>query len=299
MTRPGRWRIFWAIGALLLVLLLIGRGAGDRSGGGSTPAATATNLPSAAGSLEPSPTSTGSSTPQPGNTAEPPGTIDTPPSAGPTTAGAPCLPTDQDAYVYHPDRLTVLAPCIRVSGTVEAVRTVEDGDLHILLALDPPYVGLLRPANEGVELGDLVVEPVCVRTVTQASAVDACAADPDPLAGPFPAVGDHVWMEGRYVLDTQHGDWAELHPLYRWWPYGSASSPGPGSTPGPTSKPSVKLPGTFYTPPGWDGHSNVDCGDFDTHAHAQDFFLGTGGALDNDPYRLDGDHDGRACERLP
>jgi len=30
------------------------------------------------------------------------------------------------------------------------------------------------------------------------------------------AVGDRVWMEGRYVFDTDHGGWAELHPLYRW-----------------------------------------------------------------------------------
>ena len=101
------------------------------------------------------------------------------------------------------------------------------------------------------------------------------------------------------MLDTQHGGWAELHPLYRWWPYGAASSPGPGSTAVPTPQQSVKPPGTFYTPPGWDGHSDVDCADFDTHAHAQDFFVGTGGSTSNDPYRLDGDHDGRACERLP
>jgi len=32
----------------------------------------------------------------------------------------------------------------------------------------------------------------------------------------LPSVGMHVWMEGRYVLDLDHGGWAELHPLYRW-----------------------------------------------------------------------------------
>jgi hypothetical protein len=25
-------------------------------------------------------------------------------------------------------------------------------------------------------------------------------------------------MEGRYILDSQHHAWAELHPLYRWGP---------------------------------------------------------------------------------
>lgn len=127
-----------------------------------------------------------------------------------------CVPTDQDQYIYHPQRLEVRSACIHVSGVVEAVRHEADGDLHILLALDPQYANLLTPANEGVELGDLVVEPVCVKGVTQADAIAVCAADADPLPPPYPSVGDRVWMEGRYVLDLEHDGWAELHPLYRW-----------------------------------------------------------------------------------
>jgi hypothetical protein len=134
----------------------------------------------------------------------------------PTTKASACKPTDQDEYVYHPARLDVQAGCIHVAGTVEAVRREADGDLHILLALDPAYTKLLTPANQGVELGDLVVEPVCVRRVSQADAIKLCASDPDPFPGPFPVVGEAVWMEGRYVFDLQHGGWAELHPLYRW-----------------------------------------------------------------------------------
>jgi len=153
-------------------------------------------------------------------------------SAGPTTSGAtrspvvvapkpttrpsPGKPTDQDRYVYNPSRLAVRAACIHVSGTVEAVRHEADGDLHILLALDPAYTRLLTAANQGEELGDLVIEPVCVRSVSQADAKGTCASDPDPLPGPFPVVGAAVWMEGRYVFDLDHGGWAELHPLYRW-----------------------------------------------------------------------------------
>lgn len=57
--------------------------------------------------------------------------------------------------------------------------------------------------------------------------------------------------------------------------------------------------GSFYKPPGWDGVSDVNCKDFDTHAHAQSFFIGTHGSTTNDPYGLDGDHDGNACETLP
>lgn len=82
------------------------------------------------------------------------------------------------------------------------------------------------------------------------------------------------------------------------------ATPKPNVTPKPTPKPTIKpkatpKPTSFYEPPGWDGYTDVNCSDFDTHAHAQSFFKGTGGSKTNDPYRLDGDHDGIACETLP
>jgi hypothetical protein len=165
--------------------------------------------------------------------ASTPTTSPTPPSLGasasPRGVAPSCAATDQDQYVYNPDRLRVQSSCIRVTGAVAAIRTEADGDLHILLALDPTYADLLMPANQGVELGDLVVEPVCVRAVTQADAVASCAADPDPLTS-LPVVGLHVWMEGRYVFDEDHGGWAELHPLFRW---GLVSTATPAPTPPP------------------------------------------------------------------
>jgi hypothetical protein len=181
----------------------------------------------------------------------------------PTATPAPCTPTDQDRYVYNPGRLTVLAACIQVSGTVAIIRHEADGDLHILLEVDPAFRDLLRPSNAGEELGDLVVEPVCVRAVTQADAKATCAKDGDPLTN-LPLAGTHVWMEGRYVLDTEHGDWAELHPLYRWGvdqgvvgespsqppteppiPSSDTATPTPEATPvdtpGPTATPALGI----------------------------------------------------------
>lgn len=151
------------------------------------------------------------------------------------TPAATCQPTDQDQYVYSPDRLKVESSCLRATGTVAAIRSEADGDLHILLALDPAYADLLTPANQGVELGDLVVEPICVHLVTQADAVASCSADPDPLRV-LPGLGWHVWMEGRYVFDLAHGGWAELHPLYRW------ARLDAGLTPKPTPVPSITPP---------------------------------------------------------
>lgn len=79
----------------------------------------------------------------------------------------------------------------------------------------------------------------------------------------------------------------------------------PAATTQTTAKPTTKPKTTpkpasgYYKPPGWDGSSDVDCPDFDTHDHAQSFFKGTGGTKTNDPYRLDANHDGVACESLP
>ena len=126
-----------------------------------------------------------------------------------------CQLTDQDQFVYRPDRLQFVAACVRITGTVVSSSGEADGDVHINVRLDPQFVSLLTAQN-AEEDGNLIVEPVCQFPPLQAEAIHTCATDVDPLAGPLPKVGDHVFMEGRYVLDLQHGGWSELHPLYRW-----------------------------------------------------------------------------------
>ncbi len=46
------------------------------------------------------------------------------------------------------------------------------------------------------------------------------------------------------------------------------------------------------------GKKNYNCSDFKTQKEAQKFFKKHGGPQ-QDPYNLDGDGDGRACESLP
>jgi hypothetical protein len=72
-----------------------------------------------------------------------------------------------------------------------------------------------------------------------------------------------------------------------------------GPTAQPTRKPKPTKKPSYYTPPGWDGVADVNCSDFKTHKQAVSFFKGTGGTKKNDPYGLDSDHDGNACETLP
>lgn len=44
---------------------------------------------------------------------------------------------------------------------------------------------------------------------------------------------------------------------------------------------------------------DVNCSHFATHDEAQRFFEKCGGSSTKDPYGLDTDHDGIACENLP
>jgi hypothetical protein len=130
--------------------------------------------------------------------------------------GSTCVPGDQDPYVWRPARLQVIIPCVRVTGTLMEISEAEaDGDIHMELLLDAPYVSLLTAGNERDD-GHLVLEAVCQYTPPLIEALRSCASDPDPYRGPSPQIGDHIWVEGRYSLDLWHDSQAELHPLYRW-----------------------------------------------------------------------------------
>jgi hypothetical protein len=143
---------------------------------------------------------------------------------------------DPHAHVYNPGRLHLLAACVTVNGTVDIIRAEKDGDVHILLRLDAGQDKYINAKNVSTENGDLVLEPVCVRAVTQLDAVSACAGYVNPL--PIPAVGSHVAVTGAWVLDVDHG-WMEIHPVASFNAVGAAP---PASTPTPTAAPTAAPP---------------------------------------------------------
>ena len=173
-------------------------------------------------------------------------TFTQPSAAGTSTtasqASAPSAATcgDPHAHVYHPDRLQLLAPCVTVTGVVDVIRNERDGDLHVLLRLDPGQEKYLNAKN-ALELGDLVLEPVCVRQVTQADAIDACAGYSNPLT--IPAVGSHISVTGPWVHDLDHG-WLEIHPVSSFGPVSNAAPPqsAPPTTSAPVAAPVVVPP---------------------------------------------------------
>lgn len=111
-------------------------------------------------------------------------------------------------HVYHAQRLRVMEACKTVEGTIVALRKEADGDLHIRLDVDDKT--LLNERNYSGQHGDLVIEPVCVKDVTQADAVAACSGFVSSVL--IPQAGDRVRVTGAYVTDLEHG-WNEIHPV--------------------------------------------------------------------------------------
>jgi hypothetical protein len=140
-------------------------------------------------------------------------------SVTPTPPPPACTVGDQLPYVYHPARLQVIQSCVRILARIEAMKNEADGDVHIFARLNDTDAQQYLNAGNAHEKGDLVVEPVCVNTPTQADAIQPCSQDPDPLTiDQLPKVGDCVWLEGQLIEDTQHFSWREIHPLGRFQP---------------------------------------------------------------------------------
>ncbi len=114
-------------------------------------------------------------------------------------------------HVYHPQRLKIIDPCKTVTGVIDNIRVEKDGDFHIRLHLDQQFANLINDANVNQQYGDLVLEPICQNPVEQEDAVDSCANFTYHVN--ILPVGTHVKVIGSYVLDMQHDDWAEIHPV--------------------------------------------------------------------------------------
>jgi hypothetical protein len=118
-----------------------------------------------------------------------------PPTAQPPHACP--LAGDVLAGVYHPGRLEVLNPCTRADGRIVLVKPEADGDLHLLVNLDPSYTRLLDSGNATKLHDDLVVE-LMPRDAGHVSA---------------PQVGQSVSVLGAWSHDRWH-DWNEIHPVW-------------------------------------------------------------------------------------
>src|SRR3954451_6077655 len=115
-------------------------------------------------------------------------------------------------HVYHPQRLQIIDGCKKVSGIIESKKSEPDGDFHIRLKLDSQFSNLINSANVNGQRGDMVVEPICQHAITESvAAALACSNFQQNIN--IPEVGSHVNITGSYVLDKEHNNWAEIHPV--------------------------------------------------------------------------------------
>ncbi len=114
------------------------------------------------------------------------------------------------SHVYNNYRLIIHDTCTYVTGTVDHLIYEADGDIHIRVNVDAAFSSLLNSGNVANQYGDLVVEPICATTVTQADAVSSCQGFVNTVY--IPNVGEHVKVTGSYITDNDHG-WNEIHPV--------------------------------------------------------------------------------------
>ena len=150
------------------------------------------------------------------------------PGSGPTSAAhvdpSNCS-ADLWAHTYHPARLQLHDECVTVTGTIQdatapqsrhqadSMRHESDGDTHGWLKVDPQFEWMLDPGNMSDENGNLVFELICHYKISKNStaALDTCESFQD--AQTLLPIGTHVEITGRFVLDTNHAHWNEIHPV--------------------------------------------------------------------------------------
>ncbi len=127
---------------------------------------------------------------------------------------------DPHAGVHDPDRLTVLAPCVEIVGTVTKVPKLPlDGDHTFNLRPDPAYDSMMNAdnrANDGLHVEIVPMDqPGCTpgKPITKPAGYNnlgVCSG----AAVPTPAVGARVRVTGPWVFDRWAGP-NEIHPAWK------------------------------------------------------------------------------------
>jgi hypothetical protein len=123
-----------------------------------------------------------------------------------------CRSGPPEAGVHNPDRLQVLDPCKHAEGIVVDVAHEDDGDYHVWFTADAGYEYLLNPNNHFQAKPAMLAEitPDCPSSTNPPDAQSAARCPKTKLT--IPKLGQHIAIDGPWVLDTDHG-WREVHPV--------------------------------------------------------------------------------------
>jgi hypothetical protein len=112
----------------------------------------------------------------------------------------------EEGGVWGPQRLRVLDTCVTVTGTIVGLLPQKgpatDNDYIIEIKLDPQYQYILSIGSYWFKNGYLHVEIIP-------------KDQPKVLSNLNLEIGMRVKITGVWVLDTDHGWWSELHPVWK------------------------------------------------------------------------------------
>lgn len=141
------------------------------------------------------------------------------PLAGPATPASPApwatCRTPWTDGLRRPERFTLVAPCVTVTGVVIGAKVEADGDAHYQVCLDQP--GYTNAANDAAQRGALVVEIEPWQRGERSTALGAEAVNGHPPAPFCPQacalqVGQRVRIVSAIVTDAAGGHgWNEAH----------------------------------------------------------------------------------------
>lgn len=114
--------------------------------------------------------------------------------------------------MHNPDRLHMLDPCRHAAGTVVDVAHEDDGDYHVWFTPDAGYAQLMNSEDHFQARAAMLAEitPDCPAGSKPADAHAASLCPRTRLQ--VPVIGNHISVDGPWVLDTDHG-WQEIHPV--------------------------------------------------------------------------------------
>jgi hypothetical protein len=112
----------------------------------------------------------------------------------------------EEGGVWGPQRLRVLDTCVTVTGTIVGLLPQKgpatDNDYIIEIKVDPQYQYILSIGSYWFKNGYLHVEIIP-------------KDQPKVLSNLNLEIGMRVKITGVWVLDTDHGWWSELHPVWK------------------------------------------------------------------------------------
>lgn len=209
------------------------------------------------------------------------------------------------AQASHP-QASRLAPTELTTFSVTAAlvefKLEADKDVHVVIAdLDDPAQTMIVEFPDAADCSGAIGSAHAGEM--EAARAALIAAFGQPSSSSFTHIAGAATFTGVGFFDVLHGQTGvapngiELHPVI-----GFALA---GAAPPPVVPPVVPpVPPPALAPPVTQGYeypceaSDCNCADFPSHAAAQRIFLKHGGSPANNWSRLDGDHDGIACESL-